>query len=143
MRGVAEGRLWKVSTFTALGLAAFLALHPIGPQGGPDGKGPAGVQAKKAHASGGILAWLSGASSSDTSTSAPHTGTHIVQLRNARNMMEECEALRVLGIEAAGDEEAIGEIADRTGPAHARGVRQCAISALEKIPIGRGAKLLG
>ena len=47
---------WKISTFTALGLAGFLALHPLA---APDSKvGPNG--AKTSQKSGGILSWLSG-----------------------------------------------------------------------------------
>ncbi len=137
-----DGTLWKVSTFTALGLAGFLAFHPLGGADDSNAKGPAGTVAKKSH-NGGILAWLSGGSSVSNEANAPHTGTHLVQLRAARNMTEECEALRVLSLEATGDEEAIGEIADRTAATHPRGVRTCAISALEKIPTAAARSYLG
>ncbi|HEY2367773.1 MAG TPA: HEAT repeat domain-containing protein, partial [Polyangiaceae bacterium] len=129
---------WKISTFTALGLAGFLALHPLGP---PDSKvGPA---AKTTQKSGGILSWLSGGGYSPADESAPHTGTHLQQLRDARNANETCEALRVLALEATGDEEATSEIAARADATNVRGVRVCAITALEKVHSGAAKSFLG
>ncbi len=121
--------VWKISTFAAIGAAAFLALHPVGTSSSVNdvAKGP------KAHpSSGGFWSFLGGATATDAPTS--HTGTHLLALRNARNATETCEALRVLRTEATGDEEAISEIADHASASHPRNVRVCAISALELIP---------
>lgn len=129
---------WKISTFTALGLAGFLALHPLGPS---DSKvGPNG--AAKTQKSGGILSWLSGGGYSAAEEPA-HTGTHLEQLRNARNPGETCEALRVLALEATGDEEATSEISARADATNVRNVRICAISALEKVRSGAAKSYLG
>src|SRR5260221_9154068 len=94
--------VWKISTFTALALAGFLALHPL--QSRDEKAGP--NAAAKTHPSGGILSWLAGGSYSSGDTSPAHTGTHLQQLRDARNSTETCEALPVLALEAAGAEAA-------------------------------------
>jgi HEAT repeat protein len=131
--------VWKISTFTALGLAGFLALHPV--QSRDDKVGPNG--AKTSHPSSGILSWLAGGSYSSGDTSPAHTGTHLQQLRDARNSTETCEALRVLALEATGDEEATSEIAAHTDATNPRNVRICAISALEKVRSGAAKSYLG
>jgi len=129
---------WKISTFTALGLAGFLALHPLG---GPDSAKGGPNAAKTSHQSGGILSWLSGGGYSSSEEPA-HTGTHLQQLRDARNPNETCEALRVLALEATGDEEATSEIAARADATNVRNVRICAISALEKVRSGAAKSYL-
>ncbi|HEY2365858.1 MAG TPA: HEAT repeat domain-containing protein, partial [Polyangiaceae bacterium] len=131
---------WKISTFTALGLAGFLALHPLGSS---DSKSGGPNAAKTSHQSGGILSWLSGGGYSSSDDTAPRTGTHLQQLRDARNPSETCEALRVLSLEATGDEEATSEIAARADATNVRQVRLCAISALEKIRSGAAKSYLG
>jgi len=120
--------VWKISTFCAAGLAGFLALHPVSSN---VEKGGGTVTKGHPVSSGGLWGLLGGG---PTDTAAPHTGTHVQALRSARNSNEECEALRALATEAAGDEEAIALIADHAGESHPRTSRVCAITALEQIP---------
>jgi HEAT repeat protein len=122
--------VWKISTFSAAGLAAFLALHPVSPT--VEKAGASATTTGHPASSNGLWGLFRGSSSTDTA--GPHTGTHVQALRDARNATEECEALRALTTEAAGDEEAIGEIADHASVSHARPTRICAINALERIP---------
>jgi HEAT repeat protein len=134
---------WKISTFAAVGVAAFLALHPLGRPDAGDEKGAAAKTAHHhaAHHGGGLFAWLGvGAPSSDTA--APRTGTHLQRLRDARNPAEQCEALRVLALEATGDEEATDTIGDYASSAHPRAVRFCAVGALEKVRSGAARSYL-
>jgi HEAT repeat protein len=130
--------VWKISTFTAIGVAAVLAFRPLGPR---DEKGGPAAE-KPAHGSGGIFSWITGGGSSSHST-APHTGTHLQQLRDSRNPTETCEALRVLAPEATGDEEAASEIETHTDASQPRAVRTCAISALEKVRSAGARTYLG
>src|SRR6185312_10414652 len=128
--------VWKVSTFVALAVAGFLALRPLG---GHEATAPGSPNAPH-HAArsggGGLFAWLGGGSSSSSDATPARTGTHLQQLRDARNPGEQCEALRVLALEATGDEEATDAIGDLTTQGNPRTTRLCAISALEKVRSG-------
>ncbi|HEY1959458.1 MAG TPA: HEAT repeat domain-containing protein, partial [Polyangiaceae bacterium] len=127
----------------ALGVAGFLALHPLS---GHEASAPGSANAshRPAHSGGGgLFAWLGSASSTSSAATPAHTGTHLQQLRDARNPSEQCEALRTLALEATGDEEATDAIGDLTTPGGSRTTRLCAVTALEKVRSGASNSYLG
>ncbi|HSQ64042.1 MAG TPA: HEAT repeat domain-containing protein [Polyangiaceae bacterium] len=136
--------MWQISTFAAMGAAIFLAFHPLSSGSPPQAGGPASASAKAASTGSGdgLFSSLFGGGGSAAAPVA-HTGTHLEALNAARNATEQCEALGQLGAEAAGDQQAISAITERTAESYPRTVRFCAIHALEQLGGGPARSFLG
>ncbi len=131
------GLFWKISTFGALGAAAFFALHPVTTKGEAAATKEL-TAARRPAAGGGLLGFFGG--SAPPPTDSP-TGKLVIQFRGARTSAAACETLSLLSY--AGDDEATSAVAEGSEAKQRPEVRVCAVQALGRIKGGAARSWLG
>ncbi len=119
---------WKISTFAALGAAAYFALHPVRGSANTAGKAAFAGAPSTTSAPGSLFGWFGGSPAS-AAAQAPAGSPEklLAQLRAAHNATVICDTLRSLGPVA--DEEATSAIADVAQKGRI-GARECAVTTL-------------
>ncbi len=142
-----RGAFWKISTFGALALAGFFAIHPI--HSAVSSASPTSSPSDPHHGSssgssggGGIFSFLGFGSVDAPVAATANVADKIADLRNAKTQDQQCDALSSLASSAGTDEAAVSAIADYTSAKNSSTVRACAVRSLGVIRSGSSTSWL-
>ncbi len=142
-----RGAFWKVSTFSALALAGFFAIHPFHSSSASsptssttDAHG--GGSSASGGGGGGIFSFLGFGGSDAPLPATASVADKIADLRAAKTQNQQCEALSTLASVAGTDDAAVAAIADYTTAKTSSTVRSCAVRSLGVVRTGASTSWL-